>query len=217
MKQIKHVGKIKSTGRRCVIVFRTLPNDPYNCLVVLTESLTPELHDAFFSVIESEAGQNASEISEILSRSMFPNGVKMLQYLHVSGLLVKVPTAHVDVTPNSSTTINLVDLNNTIAKQRGTSVEKLWGEQQPQELVKVQDVPESQTSKESRLETMLMEVAELKEKSEKLLAEALRLKASIEPAPVVEAAIEPAPVVEAAISKPKAAVTKKSVQTTKEK
>ena len=83
--------------------------------------------------------------------------------------------------------------------------------------MKVQDVPESQTSKESRLETMLMEVAELKEKSEKLLAEALRLKASIEPAPDVEAAIEPATVVEAAISKPKVAVTKKSVQTTKEK
>ena len=51
---IKHVGRIKSTGRKCLIVFRTLPGDARSCLVVLTENLNPTYHDALMSLVSVE-------------------------------------------------------------------------------------------------------------------------------------------------------------------
>ena len=38
-KNIKHVGQIINTGRRCVVVFREIPDEPNSCLIVDTEAL----------------------------------------------------------------------------------------------------------------------------------------------------------------------------------
>ena len=57
MPNIKHVGRIKNNKRRVIVAYRTLPGDPYNCLVVLTESLPSDEHDVLIKVVESPAGQ----------------------------------------------------------------------------------------------------------------------------------------------------------------
>ena len=60
MQTLKHVGRIKSTGRRCLVVFRTLPGDAFSCLVIQTESLDPSQHDSLINLVESNAAQSAN-------------------------------------------------------------------------------------------------------------------------------------------------------------
>ncbi len=149
MENLKHVGRIKTTGRRCLVVFRTLPNDAFNCLVIQTESLTPDYHDQLIKLVESPAAQTSNEFSEVLARALFSDGSTMLPALHVKGLLTKVSTAQVELTPNNQTSVMLSDLNQMIAEQRGISVQDLavsGGPEQNveiQELAKVQEIPET--------------------------------------------------------------------------
>lgn len=137
---LKHVGRIKTTGRRCLVVFRTLPNDAFNCLIIQTESLTPDYHDQLISLVESAAAQSANEFSEVLARSMFSDGSTMLPSLHVKGLLTKVPTDLVEMLPNMQTTILLADLNQAIAEQQGVSVQDLAMRGSPKEAAQVQEI-----------------------------------------------------------------------------
>jgi hypothetical protein len=125
MADIKHVGRIVSNGRKCIVVFRTLPGDAFSALVVMTESLSESYHDSLINLVESNAAQVSNELSEVLARAVFSDGSTMLPSLHVKGLLTKVPTSQVEMTPNSSANILLSQLNQIIAEQRGVSVQDL--------------------------------------------------------------------------------------------
>lgn len=125
MSDLKHVGRIKSNGRKVIVAYRTLPGDPYNCLVVQTENLSPEQHDSIVSLVESSSGQSCYEFAEVLGRSKFPDGSTMLAALHKQGRLNKVPTDAVDMVPNTRVSIPLDELNRIIASQRGVSIEDL--------------------------------------------------------------------------------------------
>jgi len=125
MAEIKHVGRVVDSGRKCLVVFRTLPNDAFNCLVVLTEHLHPSYHDALINLVESNAGQSAFEFADVLARSIFSDGTQMLKSLHLQGMLTKMPTDKIEMTPNSSTSIILSELNQLIAESRGVSVQDL--------------------------------------------------------------------------------------------
>jgi hypothetical protein len=125
MADLKHVGRIKSTGRKCLVVFRTLPGDSYNCLVVATENLPDSYHDALIQLVESPSGQQANEFAEVLSRSKFPDGSTMLPALHTQGKLLKVPTDQVEMTPNFNISVPLNELNQIIAEQMGVAVDDL--------------------------------------------------------------------------------------------
>ena len=122
---MKHVGKMKNNSAKIVIVYRTLPGDPYSALVVGTGGLREMYHDNLMSVIEHESGQQANELAELLSVRKFPDGINMLEYLHVNGHLKKVPTNLVLVTPDRKTSIPLDELNKLIAEQKGITVEEL--------------------------------------------------------------------------------------------
>lgn len=125
MADIKHVGRIKNTNRKCLVVFRTLPGDAFNCLVVLTESLPNTYHDAIINLVESNVGQTSYELADALNRNTFSDGTIMLASLHVQGFLQKYATDQIEMTPNASTAIKLADLNQIIAEQRGISVQDL--------------------------------------------------------------------------------------------
>lgn len=125
MIDIKHVGRLKNNGKKCIVVFRTLPGDAFNCLIVLTESLTPSYHDFLINLVESNASQTSSELSEVFARALFPDGTTVLPSLHRQGLLQKVPTDQVEMTPNSNINVLLAELNQIIAEQKGVSVQDL--------------------------------------------------------------------------------------------
>ncbi len=122
---MKHIGKMKNNSARIVVVYRTLPNDPNHCLVVGTQGLSDSYHDSLMSLIESDEGQQANELADILAVRKFPDGSNMLQYLHANGHLKKVSTLMVLMTPNPQTQLVLSELNELIAKQKGVKVDDL--------------------------------------------------------------------------------------------
>lgn len=149
---LKHVGRIKNTGRRCLVVFRTLPNDAFNCLIIQTESLEPDYHDQLISLVDSAAAQSANEFSEVLARSIFSDGSTMLPSLHVKGLLTKIATDQVEMIPNMQTTILLSELNQAIAEQQGVSIQDLAMRGSPKEAAEVQEIAKVQTVPPSTLD-----------------------------------------------------------------
>ena len=125
MPNIKHVGRIKNNKRRVIVAYRTIPNDPYHALVVMTESLPADEHDSLIKLVESPAGQDAYELAEAMSRAWLPDGRNMLVGFHSTGQLKKVKTSDIEMIPNSSGTISLDQLNEIIAQQRGVALEDL--------------------------------------------------------------------------------------------
>jgi hypothetical protein len=121
----KHVGRIKTNRRKVIVAYRTVPGEPENCVVVTTENLMAEEHDALMKLIESDAGQNEDVFANAMARSRLPDGRIMLAGFHVTGKMQKVPTDLVEMTPDRSTIIGLTELNKMIAEQRGVSVEDL--------------------------------------------------------------------------------------------
>jgi hypothetical protein len=125
MAELKHVGRVKSTKKKCLIAYRTLPGDAYSCLIVPTENLPDIYHDAIINLVESGAGQDAYEFAEALDRTQFPDGSRMLPALHASGRLIKVGTSEIEMTPTPQFSILLSELNQMIAEQRGIAVDDL--------------------------------------------------------------------------------------------
>jgi hypothetical protein len=122
---LKHVGRVAANKRKVVVAYRVIPGDPENCLVVQTENLSADEHDALIKAVESNAGQNAYEFAEAMSRNTLPDGRNMLAGFSKTGKLNKVPTSSVEMTPNNNTAIVLADLNKTIAEQQGVTVADL--------------------------------------------------------------------------------------------
>lgn len=125
MAELKHVGRVKTTGKKCIIVYRTLPGDAYNCLIAPTENLPDSYHDALINLVESSSGQAAYEFAEAMARSSFPDGSIMLSAMHTQDRLVKVSTDQIEMLPTNSFSILLSELNQIIAEQRGTTVDDL--------------------------------------------------------------------------------------------
>ena len=53
-KEIKHVGKLKNTGDKVAVVFRTVPGESNNALVLQTATLKDEIHDSLMAMIDSD-------------------------------------------------------------------------------------------------------------------------------------------------------------------
>jgi dihydroxyacetone kinase-like predicted kinase len=116
---------MKSSGKKVLVAYRTLPGDAYSALVVPTENMPDEMHNAIINLVESPAAQESYEFAEALDRTQFPNGSRMLPALHVQQRLIKVGTDQVEMTPVIGATILLSELNQIIAEQRGVAVDDL--------------------------------------------------------------------------------------------
>jgi len=113
---IKHIGK--HGDRRVAIVFREVPGEDHMCLVVYPDVLPVAMHDAMMKVIESEPGQAAENLGDALFRSLFNDGRPMLQTLHAEGMIKKVQTKQVTVTPTATSHVNLEEMNGIIRKMK---------------------------------------------------------------------------------------------------
>ncbi len=122
---LKHVGRIKSNGRKVIVAYRTLPGESDSALIIDTVTLTDDQHDSIIKLVESPAGQSSYEFAEAMARTNFPDGSIMLANLHFNKKLVKVKTSEVEMTPTLQSTVSLDQLNQLIAEQRGISVNDL--------------------------------------------------------------------------------------------
>jgi hypothetical protein len=125
MRNLKHVGKMKNTGAKVLVVFRTLPGESNMALVLPTATLPDQYHDAIIQLVESEQGQDANEFGEIMFIRHFPDGRPMLLAMQQDSRLQKVPTDAVLMTPQINVAVPLDQLNSLIAEQKGIPVDEL--------------------------------------------------------------------------------------------
>ena len=109
---LKHVGK--HNDKRCVIIFRKIPELEHMALVVYSDLLPRMTHDEIMRAVESPQGQAAMDISDVLFRTIMADGNNCLESLHRNGLMKKVPTNQVLVTPTSTSSVRLDELNDIL-------------------------------------------------------------------------------------------------------
>lgn len=109
---LKHVGK--HNNQKIVILFREVPDESHMCLVCYSDLLPRMYHDEIMKTLESPVGQNAKEFSDVLFRTTLSDGTNCLESLHRAGLIKKVPTNQVLVTPTNTSSVRLDELNNIL-------------------------------------------------------------------------------------------------------
>ena len=122
---MKHIGKMKNTGVKVLVAFRTVPGESDQALVIQAANLPDAQHDAIMTLVETTQAQDVFELGEILFTRPFPDGRPMLRALQSEGRLLKVPTDLVIMTPTVNSEIPLDQLNVLIAEQRNCSVDDL--------------------------------------------------------------------------------------------
>jgi hypothetical protein len=125
MADLKHVGRVISTKQRVLVAYRTLPGDSGHCLVIPTDSLSDSYHNSIINLVEGQAAQDANEFAEVLMRSTFTDGSNMLVWLHNNGRLLKMGTSSIEMVPSPAVSVQLSELNQIIAEQRGVAVDDL--------------------------------------------------------------------------------------------
>ena len=126
MANLKHIGRLTKSKERVLVAFRTLPGESDQALVVPVSSLTSEQHDSIMKLVETTQAQSAFEFGEIMFKNTFPDGKLMLQILSAKGVMQKVATDEVTMTPDTTQTIQLSELNKLIAEQKNMAVDDLY-------------------------------------------------------------------------------------------
>ena len=145
-RHFKHIGELVDGGAKVVIMYRTVPGEADNCLVVGTKFLPDMYHNALMKAVESEGGQQAEEFADFASRQTFPDGTNMLAMLHNDNYIKKFKTKDIMVTYGNEKDgrILLNKLNEMIAKEKGISVK---------ELAKDPEAPAKKTTKKADAKT----------------------------------------------------------------
>ena len=113
---VKHVGK--HNDRKVVILFREVPGEEHMCLVAYSDLLPRIIHDELMKAVESEVGQNAQDISEVLNRQYMSDGSILLHTMHRQGFIKKAPCNQVLVTPNNKSSVRLDELNGILNEMK---------------------------------------------------------------------------------------------------
>lgn len=111
---MKHVGAFGN--RPCVVIFREVPDEPENCLIVETSNLDPQVHDDLMMHVQSAEAQAASDVSQVLARKQLTDGTNALNGLHFRKLIKKVPVSQVALTPKPGQSVQLAEVNAEIRK-----------------------------------------------------------------------------------------------------
>jgi hypothetical protein len=109
---LKHIGR--HGDRKVAILFREVPNEEHMCLVIYPDTLPTHIHNSIMATLESAPGQAATQLSEVLHRNLLPDGRAQLEALHKEGMIKKVPTAQIIVTPTSQSSVKLDEMNKII-------------------------------------------------------------------------------------------------------
>jgi hypothetical protein len=122
---LRHIGR--HGDRKVAVIFREVPGEPHMCLVTYPEVLNQHIHDPLMKCIESDIGQNSENLADALNRTYTKEGQIILQKLHAEGMLKKIRTELVVMTPQPNVLIKLDELNKILdeMKQGEEAVKKL--------------------------------------------------------------------------------------------
>ena len=141
-KFIKHVGKVGD--RKVAVVFRQIPGEDHMALVVYTELLNQNIHDPLIACIDSESAQREENLAEALNKNYTRDGKILLQVLHHEGMMKKVQTSQVLMTPSPNQSIRLDELNKILnemaqgeeAVKRLKEIDESRGLQDPKDIAR---------------------------------------------------------------------------------
>jgi hypothetical protein len=170
MANVKHVGKTRD-GSKVIVLWRTVPNETHSCLVAETAKLPGNYHDRLMELVESDEGQQAPELSDLLSRRFFADGSNVLNTLHGNGYIKKVPTNDVFLTPNAKTSVTLSEVNEFLMKDKIKPADMLRKEQS----FELPAINSSAETPRDRADKLMAEAARLDTQSEQLKLEAFAL------------------------------------------
>ena len=109
---IKHVGK--HNGKKIVLLWRKVPNENHMALVAYSDTLPRMIHDEVMKALESAIGQNSTDFSDVLFRTVMADGRNALEVMHREGFIKKVPTSQILITPTSKSSVRLDELNDIL-------------------------------------------------------------------------------------------------------
>lgn len=120
---LKHVGR--HGDRKVAIIFREIPNEDHMCLVIYPDVLPTHIHNSVMSVLESAPGQQATNLADVFHRNLLPDGRNILQTLHAEGMLKKVATNQIILTPTPTASVKLDEINRLVKEmESGTEALK---------------------------------------------------------------------------------------------
>ncbi len=120
---MKHVAEWQD--RKCLVLFREVPGEPENALVVMSGELGTTQHDELIMEVESQEAQTNNNLADVLNGRNFSDGRIMLRALHEDKLITKVPVSEVTMIPTTKDRVPLADLNTAIADiEAGKEAEK---------------------------------------------------------------------------------------------
>ncbi len=85
---MKHVAEWQD--RKCLVLFREVPGEPENALVVMSGELGTTQHDELIREVESLEAQNNNNLADVLNGRNFSDGRIMLRALHEDKLITNV-------------------------------------------------------------------------------------------------------------------------------
>jgi hypothetical protein len=113
---LKHIGR--HGDKKVVILYRQVPGEDHMCLIVYSDLLPRIYHDSVMSCLESPVGQQSESLADALFRNMMPDGINSLEALHKNGLIKKIATNQVIMTPTPATSIRLDELNDILNEMK---------------------------------------------------------------------------------------------------
>lgn len=168
-KMKKHAGIITSTGAKCIVVFRTIPGDPDNCLVVETDKLNSSYHDGIIDIVNSNEAQDTADLYTVLNRRTLFDGSNALQALHYKGYMRKVPVSLIMLKPMPNRDLPLSILN----EQMGSAPAK------HEPVASGEKVEEVQIDKKSVIAGLTLKADLLESEAKKIRADIKSIKAEI--------------------------------------
>ena len=120
---LKHIGR--HGDRKVAIVFREIPGEDHMCLVIYPDVLPTHIHNSVMSVLESAPGQQATTLADVFHRNLLPDGRPILEALHKEGMLKKIATNQVILTPTATSSVKLEEVNRLVKEmESGTEAHK---------------------------------------------------------------------------------------------
>jgi hypothetical protein len=107
----RHCGTVTNTGARIYLVYRKVPDDETNCLVVLADALPDFYAQSLHNLVNSRDAQESVDLADVLHRHQFGNGENVLLALHDKRFITKVPVSNVmmDVVPGRKTPLSEIN------------------------------------------------------------------------------------------------------------
>ncbi len=84
------------------------------CLVIYPDVLPTHIHNSVMTVLESAPGQAATNLADVFHRNLLPDGRGILEALHKEGMLKKVATNQIILTPTPTASVKLDEVNKLV-------------------------------------------------------------------------------------------------------